>query len=31
MHLAETGKGFPVVMCHGFLELWYSCAVSCAR
>lgn len=24
MHLAEAGEGFPVVMCHGFPELWYS-------
>jgi soluble epoxide hydrolase / lipid-phosphate phosphatase len=24
MHLVEAGKGFPVVMCHGFPELWYS-------
>ncbi len=23
-HLVEAGKGFPVVMCHGFPELWYS-------
>jgi len=24
MHVAEAGKGFPVVFCHGFPELWYS-------
>jgi len=24
MHLVEAGQGFPVVMCHGFPELWYS-------
>jgi pimeloyl-ACP methyl ester carboxylesterase len=24
MHLHEAGTGFPVVMCHGFPELWYS-------
>jgi len=24
MHVAEAGKGFPVVLCHGFPELWYS-------
>lgn len=24
MHVAEAGEGFPVVMCHGFPELWYS-------
>jgi len=24
MHLVEAGRGFPVVMCHGFPELWYS-------
>ncbi len=24
MHVAESGSGFPVVMCHGFPELWYS-------
>lgn len=24
MHVAEAGVGFPVVMCHGFPELWYS-------
>lgn len=24
MHIAETGAGYPVVMCHGFPELWYS-------
>ncbi len=24
MHVAEAGAGFPVVMCHGFPELWYS-------
>jgi pimeloyl-ACP methyl ester carboxylesterase len=24
MHVAEAGRGFPVVMCHGFPELWYS-------
>jgi soluble epoxide hydrolase / lipid-phosphate phosphatase len=24
MHVAETGDGFPVVLCHGFPELWYS-------
>jgi pimeloyl-ACP methyl ester carboxylesterase len=24
MHVAEAGEGFPVVMWHGFPELWYS-------
>lgn len=24
MHIAEAGRGFPVVMLHGFPELWYS-------
>ncbi len=24
MHVAEAGEGFPVVMVHGFPELWYS-------
>ncbi len=24
MHVAEAGKGFPVVFCHGFPEMWYS-------
>lgn len=24
MHVAEAGQGFPVVMCHGFPEMWYS-------
>jgi pimeloyl-ACP methyl ester carboxylesterase len=24
MHVAEAGTGYPVVMCHGFPELWYS-------
>ncbi|MCC7365300.1 MAG: alpha/beta hydrolase [Dehalococcoidia bacterium] len=24
MHVAEAGGGFPVVMIHGFPELWYS-------
>ncbi len=24
MHLHEAGSGFPVVMCHGFPEIWYS-------
>jgi soluble epoxide hydrolase / lipid-phosphate phosphatase len=24
MHVAECGEGFPVIMCHGFPELWYS-------
>jgi epoxide hydrolase A/B len=24
MHVAETGDGYPVVMCHGFPEIWYS-------
>src|SRR5258708_39603783 len=24
MHVAETGDGFPVVVCHGFPEMWYS-------
>jgi pimeloyl-ACP methyl ester carboxylesterase len=24
MHLVEAGSGYPVVMCHGFPELWYS-------
>jgi pimeloyl-ACP methyl ester carboxylesterase len=24
MHVAESGEGYPIVMCHGFPELWYS-------
>jgi len=24
MHVAEAGAGYPVVLCHGFPELWYS-------
>jgi epoxide hydrolase A/B len=24
MHAAEAGSGFPVLLCHGFPELWYS-------
>jgi pimeloyl-ACP methyl ester carboxylesterase len=24
MHVVEAGEGFPVVMCHGFPEIWYS-------
>jgi len=24
MHVAEAGQGFPVVLCHGFPEMWYS-------
>jgi soluble epoxide hydrolase/lipid-phosphate phosphatase len=24
MHVAEAGAGFPVVMCHGWPELWFS-------
>src|SRR6266571_1451831 len=24
MHVAEQGTGPPVVLCHGFPELWYS-------
>ena len=24
MHVAEAGSGFPVFLCHGFPELWYS-------
>jgi soluble epoxide hydrolase / lipid-phosphate phosphatase len=24
MHVAESGQGVPVVMCHGFPEIWYS-------
>ena len=24
MHVAEAGSGFPVVMCHGWPELWFS-------
>jgi pimeloyl-ACP methyl ester carboxylesterase len=24
MHIAEQGQGPPVVLCHGFPELWYS-------
>lgn len=24
MHIAEQGEGRPVVLCHGFPELWYS-------
>jgi pimeloyl-ACP methyl ester carboxylesterase len=24
MHVVEAGEGYPIVMCHGFPELWYS-------
>src|ERR1700746_2969469 len=24
MHVVEAGSGYPVVMCHGFPEIWYS-------
>ncbi len=24
MHVVQAGDGFPVVMCHGFPEMWYS-------
>jgi pimeloyl-ACP methyl ester carboxylesterase len=24
MHVAEAGSGFPVLLCHGFPEIWYS-------
>ena len=24
VHFAEEGAGFPVVLCHGFPEIWYS-------
>jgi pimeloyl-ACP methyl ester carboxylesterase len=24
MHVAEAGSGPPVILCHGFPELWYS-------
>jgi soluble epoxide hydrolase/lipid-phosphate phosphatase len=24
MHVAQAGEGFPVLLCHGFPELWYS-------
>ena len=24
VHFVEQGQGFPVVLCHGFPELWYS-------
>ena len=24
MHVAEQGNGPPIVLCHGFPELWYS-------
>ena len=24
MHVVEAGHGFPVLLCHGFPELWYS-------
>ena len=24
MHVAEAGAGFPVILCHGWPELWYS-------
>ena len=24
IHYTEQGRGFPVVLCHGFPELWYS-------
>jgi pimeloyl-ACP methyl ester carboxylesterase len=24
MHLHQAGEGYPVVLCHGFPEIWYS-------
>ncbi|MFQ5665164.1 MAG: alpha/beta fold hydrolase [Candidatus Binatia bacterium] len=24
MHVVEAGQGFPVLLCHGFPEIWYS-------
>jgi len=24
IHVVEAGEGYPIVMCHGFPELWYS-------
>lgn len=24
IHVAEAGRGFPVLLCHGFPEIWYS-------
>jgi pimeloyl-ACP methyl ester carboxylesterase len=24
MHVVEAGSGFPVLLCHGFPEIWYS-------
>ncbi|MDP9325052.1 MAG: alpha/beta hydrolase [Candidatus Dormibacteraeota bacterium] len=24
MHIAEAGEGRPIILCHGFPELWYS-------
>src|SRR5215467_8546819 len=24
MHVVEAGHGFPVLLCHGFPEIWYS-------
>jgi len=24
MHVVEAGSGFPVLLCHGFPEMWYS-------
>ncbi len=24
MHVVEAGNGFPVLLCHGFPEIWYS-------
>jgi pimeloyl-ACP methyl ester carboxylesterase len=24
LHVVEQGEGFPVVLCHGFPEIWYS-------
>lgn len=24
LHVVEQGEGFPVVLCHGFPEMWYS-------
>src|SRR5689334_11699165 len=24
LHVAEQGRGRPVILCHGFPELWYS-------
>src|SRR6201987_607955 len=24
MHVHEAGSGYPVVLCHGFPEIWYS-------